>query len=127
MPKFDIGPLVTVLRDRYGDELRWVANYNSDTYAYRVYHVRADLENELTGNQLDYLIHRSLAVFNKRHSEEVYFHLGESEYLLVHYERGTALHVFLDETRGVTIMLEPDVSLTLPNAVEEFRSHVEPA
>ena len=119
--------LVVFLRDRYGDDLRWVANYNSQTYDYRIHHVRDDLTTELTGNQLDYVIHRSLAVFNKRHSEEVYFHLGESDYLVVHYERGTALHVFLDDERGVTVMLEPEVPFTLPDLVSDCRAHIEPA
>ncbi|MDX1746444.1 MAG: hypothetical protein R3324_10945 [Halobacteriales archaeon] len=127
MPKFRFDGLVAFLRDRYGEDLRWVANYNSESYSYRFHHVRTDLQNDLKGNQLDYVIHRSLAVYNKRHAEEVYFHLGESNYLTVAYEQGTAFHVFLDDKRGVTIMLEPDVQVTIPDAIEEYRAHVHPA
>ncbi|WP_435333244.1 hypothetical protein [Haloarchaeobius sp. TZWWS8] len=121
MKKFRFDRLVDDLRTQYGDDLRWVANYNSETYEYRVRYVRPDLETELKDNQLDYVIHRSLAVYNKRHAEEVYFHLGEADSLVVQYERGTAYHVFLDDTRGITIMFEPDVSVTLPSFAETCR------
>lgn len=124
MPKFDIGGLVDFLRDGYGEDLRWVANYNSKTYDYHIHHVRKDLKNELKGIQLDHLVHRSLAVYNKRHAENVYFHLGESDYLIVDYERGTAFHLFLDKHRGVTIMLEPHVSVTLPDVIDDWRSKI---
>ncbi len=127
MPKFAYEALVRFLRDRHGRDLRWVANYNSKTYDYRFHHIREDLETELSEHQLDYVVHRSLAVYNKRHAEEVYFHLGASDYLIVSYERGTAVHLFLDDVRGVTIMLEPDVSVTLPDVIDECRGHLEPA
>lgn len=42
------------------------------------------------------------------------------------YERGTAFQVFLDDDRGVTVMIEPDVSVTLSETIDEWRSH-EPA
>lgn len=127
MPKFKFDKLVQYLRDQYGQDLRWIANYNSETFDYRFHHIRKDLKNDLKGNQLDYVIHRSLAVYNKRHAEEIYFHLGESDYLIVNYERGTAYHLFLDDKRGVTIMLEPDVSVTLPDVIDDCRAHIEPA
>lgn len=124
MAKFDFRGLVEFLREQYGEDLRWVANYNSKTYDYRFHHTRDDIKNDLKGNQLDYVIHRSLAVYNKRHAEDVYFHLGESDHLIVNYERGTAFHLFLDDVRGVTVMLEPSVSITVPEAIEEWRNHV---
>jgi hypothetical protein len=126
MKKFQFDGLVAFLRDRHGEDLRWVANYNSETYDYRFHHVREDVRNELRGNQLDYVVHRSLAVYNKRHAEEVYFHLGEADHLVVDYERGTAYHLFLDDVRGVTIVLEPDVSVALSEFVGACRARIEP-
>ena len=125
MAKSTFNKLVEYLRNQYGEDLRWVADYNSETYHYRVHHIREDLKNDLKGNQLDHVIHRSLAVYNKRHAEGVYFHLGESDYLIVNYERGTAYHLFLDDTRGVTIMLEPHVSVTLPEMIDDCRTQIE--
>lgn len=124
MPNYEFDSLLSYLRAEYGADLRWVANYDSQRYNYKVRHVRKDLEGELKGAQLDHVIHRSLAVYNKRHAEGIYFHLGESDHLTVHYERGTAIHVFLDDHRGVTIMLEPDVSVTLPEFVEDCRERL---
>ena len=127
MKKYSLDRLVAFLEERYGDDLRWVANYNSRTYEYRFHHIRDDLTTEFTGNQLDFLVHRSLAVYNKRHAEEVYFNLGEADSLVVDYEHGTALHVFLDDRRGVTIVVEPAVSVTLPDLVDECREHIDRA
>lgn len=124
MQKYDLSGLTSFLRDEYGSDLRWVANYNSKNYDYDIQFVKASLKNELKGNQLDYIIHRSLAVYNKRHTEEVYFHLGESNYLITDYERGTAFHIFLDDTRGVTIMLEPNIPVTLPAFVETCQEKI---
>ncbi|WP_137285384.1 hypothetical protein [Halorussus salinisoli] len=125
MAKFDFDDLVSFLREQYGEDLRWVVNYNSKSYDYRFHHVRKDLEGDLKGIQLDYVIHRSLAVYNKRHAEGVYFHLGESDYLIVNYERGKAIHLFLDDKRGVTIMLEPDVAATLPDFIDACKDRIE--
>lgn len=122
MKKYDLTDMVDHLVTAYGDDLRWVANYNSQSFAYKFHFIRDDLKTELTGNQLDYVIHRSLAVYNKRHAEEVYFHLGDAQQLTVQYDHGTAVHLFLDEVRGVTIMVEPDRSLAFPEFVEECRS-----
>lgn len=127
MAKFSFDGLVDFLQNAFGEDLRWVANYNSETYDYTFRYIREDLESELKGGELDYVIHRSLAVYNKRHAEEVYFHLGEADHLSVTYDRGTAFHVFLDDKRGVTIMLEPDVPVTLPDFVEECRAEITPA
>ena len=124
MPKYRFEPLVDHLRDRYGDDLRWVANYNARSYDYRFHHVRGDLKGDLKGIQLDHVIHRSLAVYNKRHAEEVYVHLGEADSLVVRYERGTAVHVFLDDRRGVTVMVEPTVEVALPAFTDDCRARV---
>lgn len=66
-------------------------------------------------------------MFNKRHVEEVYFHLGEADYLITNQEKGTAFHIYLGENRGVVIMLEPDVEVSLPGFIEECRNKVEAA
>ncbi|MDX1746631.1 MAG: hypothetical protein R3324_11890 [Halobacteriales archaeon] len=124
MPKPRLEALVEFLLDRYGEDLRWVATYDTASFDYRFHHIRTDVKDDLKGRQLDHVIHRSLAVYNKRHAEEVYFHLGESDYLIVDYELGTAFHLFLDDRRGVTVMLEPDTELTLPTFVDECRSHL---
>lgn len=124
MPKFKLDGLVPYLRKEYGEGLRWVPNYNSETYSYNVHHVRDDARKELQGNQPDYVIHRSLAEYNKRHTEEVYFHLGESNYLVADYERGTAFHGFADDVRGVTTTLEPDIQIRLPTLDETCRGKV---
>lgn len=75
----------------------------------------------MKGHQLDYVVHRSLASFSRRNAEEMYSHLGEAGYLVSGYERGTAYHVYLGEDRGVVVMLEPDVAVTLPDFVETVR------
>jgi hypothetical protein len=124
MRKFVFDGLVAFLREEYGTDLRWVANYNSKTYEYEFRHVRDDLRDDLTGVQLDHVVHRSIAVYNKRHAEDVYFHLGEANYLVTDYERGTAFHVFLDDVRGVTILLEPHVSVTVPEFVDACRNEI---
>ena len=127
MAKFSFERLVKYLCSTCGEDLRWVANYNSQSFGYEFRHIRDDLQSDLTGNQLDYLIHRSLTVYNKRHAEEVYFHLGDADYLAVDYERGTAFHIFLDDVRGVTIMLEPDRSVQVPEFINECRDQIRPA
>ncbi|MFB6253073.1 MAG: hypothetical protein ABEI06_00520 [Halobacteriaceae archaeon] len=125
MEKYSFDSLLEYLHETFDSDLRWVANYNAQSYDYKFHHIRADLKNELTGNQLDYVIHRSLAVYNKRHAEEVYFHLGESDFLLVHYDKGSAYHIFLDDRRGVTIMVEPDVTVSVPKFIERCREKIE--
>jgi hypothetical protein len=47
--------------------------------------------------------------------------------LIVHVNRlHTAFHLFVDDKRGVTIMLEPHVSVTLSDDIEGWRDHFEP-
>ena len=124
MSKYRFDDLAAHLQDEYGEDLRWVANYDSDSYEYEFHHIRDDLDRDLKTHQLDRVIHRSLAVYNKRHAEEVYFHLGDADSLVVDYEKGTAFHLFLDDTRGVTVMLEPDVDVSLTQFDHEWRAKV---
>lgn len=56
----------------------------------------------------------------------MYVHLGESDCRIVNYERGTAHHLFGNEEEGVTIMLEADVAVTLPDTIDDWRAQLEP-
>lgn len=118
-PEFDT--LVEWLEDRFGDALRWTASFDSDRFAYSVRYIRPDLKTELTEQQLDVVIHRSMAVYNRRHLEDVYAHLGPAESLVVRHERATAIHVYFGDARGVVVKLSADTSVTLPEFVETAR------
>lgn len=113
-------PLRRHVEERFEGDLRWIAVFDGDDFDYDV---RDDLANELSSRQFDCLIHRSMAVFNRPHVEEVYFHLGPADYLVAGYESGTAYHVYPEDEQGV-VMLEPDVTVELPGFVEEIRSKV---
>ncbi|WP_435101777.1 hypothetical protein [Halarchaeum sp. P4] len=121
MWKEEFATLDDYLSDEYGDDLRWFAAFDAKSYDYDVYHVRKDLQQDLKGNQLDYVIHRSLASFSKQNAEGVYFHLGDADHLVAGYERGSAHHVFLDDRRGLVVMLEPDTDVTLPEFPKTVR------
>ncbi|MDG5776991.1 hypothetical protein QA599_11090 [Haloarculaceae archaeon H-GB1-1] len=115
-PRYD--DLKSFLADRFGDSLRWVASFDSDSYTYNVRWIRDDLKTDLSNFDFDTIVHRSMAVFNRRHVEDVYFHLGDANSLVIEHERATAVHVYVDDSRGVVIKLEPDASVTIP----EFRT-----
>jgi hypothetical protein len=119
MPKPRYDNLVTALRDEFGDGLRWVASFDSDAYSYDVRHIRDDLKSDLSGLDLDTVIHRSMAVFNRDHVEDVYFHLGDATALLVRHEKATAVHLYLSRNRGVVVKLEPDVSFRYPDFLDD--------
>lgn len=120
--RFD--PLRDHLRETLGEDLRWLASFDAESYDYDFHHVREDLETDLTDRQLDYVVHRSLAVFNKRHVDGIYFNLGESSSLVADYERGRAVHGFLDDRRGFVVTVEPDRDVSLPGFVEECREQL---
>jgi hypothetical protein len=113
----DYDALIEGLDERVGDSLRWVASFDSDRYAYTVRYIRKDLETELSDRELDTIVHRSMAVFNRDHVEDVYFHLGAARSLVVEYEGSTAIHLYLEGGRGVTVKVESGTPVTLP----EFR------
>ncbi|MEA5386272.1 hypothetical protein VB773_09495 [Haloarculaceae archaeon H-GB2-1] len=75
-PRYD--DLKSFLADRFGDSLRWVASFDSDSYTYNVRWIRDDLKTDLSNFDFDTIVHRSMAVFNRRHVEDVYFHLGDA-------------------------------------------------
>ncbi|WP_135826380.1 hypothetical protein [Halorussus ruber] len=119
MPKPRYDELTADLEAKFGDRLRWVASFDSDDYSYDVRYIRSDLKSELSGLELDTIIHRSLAVFNREHVEDVYFHLGEAKALLLRHEGATALHLYLSRNRGVVVKLEPDASFQYPDFLDE--------
>lgn len=121
MGRPDYGTLVEWLRETFGDALRWTASFDSDSFSYDVRYVRQDLKTELTEQQLDVVIHRSMAVYNRRHLEDVYSHLGPAESLVVQHERATAIHVYVGTSRGVVVKLSADTSVTVPAFVQTVR------
>jgi hypothetical protein len=115
----DYGALVAFLRERYGGDLRWVASLDADTYRYKVRYIREDLKTELTTHQLDAVIHRSIAMFDRPRVEKVYSHLGDAQSLVVQHERATAVHLYLDGSRGVVVKIRAGNDISLPGFVEE--------
>ncbi|MFC7044734.1 hypothetical protein ACFQH6_04255 [Halobacteriaceae archaeon GCM10025711] len=118
MAAFAFDALVDHLREERGDDLRWVASFDSDRFTYKVRYVRDDLKTDLTDRQLQIIIHRSMAVFNRDHVEDVYYHLGDAQALVVQHEEATAVHLYLDDRRGVVVKLAADAEIPLPGFVE---------
>jgi hypothetical protein len=123
-PAFDA--FVKWLQDRFGDSLRWVASFDSDKFSYKVRYVRDDLKNDLTDHQLQVIIHRSMAVYNRRHLEDVYNHLGTAQSLVVEHDRAMAVHLYFDGTRGVVVKLSKDASVTTPEFTEAAMTELFP-
>lgn len=114
------------LQERYGDSLRWVASFDSDRFTYKVRYVREDLKTDLTEHQLDVLIHRSMAVYNRRHLEDVYNHLGTARSLVVEHDRAMAVHIYFDGSKGVVVKLSKDASVTTPSFTEDAMAELFP-
>lgn len=119
MGSLDYDALLEYLRDEYGEQLRWAASFDSERYTYRIRTIRDDLRTELTEQQLETIVHRSMALFRRDRMDDVYFHLGEAEAMLVQHERGMALHVYLEASRGFAIKFERDAEVTMPTVVDE--------
>ncbi|MEF8791117.1 MAG: hypothetical protein V5A61_13420 [Haloarculaceae archaeon] len=117
-PRYDA--LADHLREQYGDDLRWVATFDSDRFTYRVRAIRKDLETELSEHQLDTIVHRSMALFDRDRMDDVYFHLGEVEAMLVQHEVAMAVHLYLDGSTGVVVKVERDAEVTMPTQVDEW-------
>jgi hypothetical protein len=121
-PAFDA--LLDWLREEFGDALRWVASFDSDSFSYIVRHIRDDLRTELTEQQLDMIIHRSMAIYNRRHLEDVYNHLGTARSLVVEHDRAMAVHVYFDGPKGVVVKLAKDASVRTPEFTREATSRL---
>lgn len=115
----DYDALISFLTDRFDDSLRWVASFDSGRFSYKVRYVRDDLKTELSDLDLDTVVHRSMAVFNKRHVEDVYFHLGDARSLLVEHDQAMAFHLYLQSERGVVVKVESGEQVTVPELREE--------
>jgi hypothetical protein len=116
-PNYD--RLVAFLRDRFDDDLRWVASFNARTYRHTMHYVRPDLKTELTNHQFDVVIHRMIALFRRSYVEEVYSHLGDANSLVLEHERATAVHVYLSDEEGIVIKIRAGNDITIPSFVDE--------
>jgi hypothetical protein len=116
-PDFD--RLIAHLRDQFGDDLRWVASFDTTTYDYQVQHLRPDLRTELSSHEFDVVVHRSIALFRRPYVEEVYTHLGPARTLVIEHERATAVHIYLTAETGVIIKIAAGNDVTLPSFVDD--------
>jgi hypothetical protein len=119
MPSRDYDALLSYLRGEYDEHLRWVASFDSERFAYSVRYVRPDLRSDLTDRELDTIVHRTMAVFNRDHVDDVYFHLGDAEALVVQHERATGVHLYLDDRHGVVVKVARGAGVRLPGLVED--------
>jgi hypothetical protein len=115
----DYDNLVRFLRDRYDRDLRWVASFDTESYQYNVEYIREDLKTELTSRDLDIVIHRSIALFNRPYVEEVYTHLGHAQSLILQHDLATAVHIYLSENEGITIKIRAGNEISVPGFVED--------
>jgi hypothetical protein len=119
MPRPDHDALVRWLRSEYGDDLRWTASYDHRTLDHTVRYVREDLKTELSSRELDTIVHRSMALFNRDHVGDAYFHLGDPRSLVVEHEQATAIHVYTGEETGVVVKLRRGATFTMPDFVDD--------
>ena len=118
-PSPDFDSLVTHLTDRFGDDLRWVASFDTTQYSYDVRYVRPDLTAELSSHDLDVVVHRSIALFRRPYVEEVYAHLGPARSLVIEHERATAFHLYLSDEEGVIIKIAAGNEVSVPSFTEQ--------
>jgi hypothetical protein len=116
-PNYD--SLVSYLRDRFGEDLRWVASFNAKSYDYTIRYVRPDLKTELSNHEFDAVVHRSIALFRRPFVQEVYSHLGPARSLLVEHERATAVHLYITDVEGVIIKIKAGNELAVPTFVDD--------
>ena len=84
------------------------------------------ITTELTEQRLEVIVHRSMAVYTRRHLEDVYTHLGTAESLVVEHDRAMAVHVYFDGPKGVVVKLAKDASVTTPSFAEASRARLFP-
>ncbi|WP_267643557.1 hypothetical protein [Haloarchaeobius amylolyticus] len=116
-PNYD--RLVAYLRDRFDDDLRWVASFDTESYDYAVEYIRPDLRTELSTHEFDTVVHRSIGLFRRPYVESVYTHLGPARTLVVEHERATAVHLYLTDTEGVIIKIKEGNEICLPDFADE--------
>jgi len=116
-PNYDA--LVAFLLERYEDDLRWIASFDTDRYRYDVQYIREDLKTELSNHEFDVVVHRSIALFNRPYVEEVYTHLGHAFSLVLQHERATAVHVYLSDTDGLIIKIRAANEISVPGFIDE--------
>ncbi len=110
----DYDRLVATLRDRFGDDLRWVASFDAQSYDYAMQYIRPDLKTELSVHEFDVVVHRSIALFRRPYVEEVYSHLGPARTLVIEHERATAVHLYLSDTEGVIVKIKAGNDISVP-------------
>jgi hypothetical protein len=122
-PNTDAGPnydnLVAVLRERFDDDLRWVASFDATSYDYQIHYLRPDLKTELSSHEFDVVVHRSIALFRRPYLEEVYSHLGSARTLLVEHERATAVHVYHSDTEGLIVKIRAGNDVSIPSFTDD--------
>lgn len=118
-PRPNYEELIVFLRDRFGDDLRWVASFDAKRYDYTVQYIRPDLKTELSNHEFDVVVHRSIALFRRPYVEEVYSHLGSARTLVIEHERATAVHIYLSETEGVIIKIKAGNEISLPSFTDD--------
>ncbi|WP_435361580.1 hypothetical protein [Haloarchaeobius sp. DFWS5] len=116
-PNYD--RLVAYLRDRFDDDLRWVASFDAQRYDYTVQYVRPDLQTELSTHDFDTVVHRSIGLFRRPYVESVYTHLGDARTLVIEHERATAVHLYLSDTKGVIIKIKAGNEISVPRFADE--------
>jgi hypothetical protein len=115
----DYDHLIAFLQERFDENLRWVASFDTATYRYDVRYIRSDLTTELSSHDLDAVIHRSIGMFKRPDVEQVYTHLGDVESLILHHERATAVHVYLGDTEGLVVKIKAGNEISVPGFIEE--------
>jgi hypothetical protein len=116
-PNYDA--LVAFLLDRYEDDLRWIASFDTEGYRYNVRYIREDLKTELSSHEFDVVVHRSIALFNRPYVEEVYTHLGHARSLVLQHERATAVHIYLSDTEGLIVKIRVGNEISVPGFIDE--------
>lgn len=122
-PNYDA--LAEWLETSFEGDLQWVASFNHRTFSYKVKYIREDLKTELSGLELETIIHRSMAVLSRDHVEDVYFHLGDAEALLVKHEKAMAVHLYLTDETGVVIKLADGAEISVPGFFEDCRDRLD--
>lgn len=116
--KPDYDNVLAFLHDRFVDDLRWVASFDTTTYDYQMHYIKPGVETELSDQEFDAVVHRSMALFRRPAVEEAYGHLGSARALVIEHERATAVHIYLSATTGLIIKVRAGSDVTVPAFTE---------